>query len=187
MGTIVMLSVKPRYCELIANGKKTIEIRKSVPDMGKSVCKELIGEGKIKAYIYCTKGGNDRNPSMNLWKSDSTGFNWLLNGKVIGEFCIYGLDIESYCYTDYDLRHINRDEWTNRLLQKACVTREDFIRYAKSEKCYSDIHFWPIYNLIIYDKPRPLSDFCNRSSVFENGRFSGITKPPQSWYYCAEV
>ncbi len=187
MGTIVMLSVKPRYCELIANGKKTIEIRKSVPNTEKSVWQELIGKGKIKAYIYCTKGDNDRNPSMNLWKPDSTGFNRLLNGTVIGEFYIFKLDIESYCYTDYNLTRIDQDEWTSQLLQRACVTREEFIRYAKSKKGYSVIYFWPIYNLIIYDKSRPLSDFCNRSSVFENGRFSGITKPPQSWYYCAEV
>ena len=25
----VMISIKPKYCELIANGKKTVEVRKS--------------------------------------------------------------------------------------------------------------------------------------------------------------
>ena len=27
----VMLSIKPKYCELIANGKKTVEVRKTRP------------------------------------------------------------------------------------------------------------------------------------------------------------
>ena len=41
----VMLSIKPKYCELIASGEKTIEVRKTKPKIEKT----------FKCYIYCTK------------------------------------------------------------------------------------------------------------------------------------
>ena len=41
----VMISVQPKWCELIANGKKTIEIRKTKPKL----------EVPFKVYIYCTQ------------------------------------------------------------------------------------------------------------------------------------
>ena len=41
----VLISIKPKYCELIASGKKTVEIRKTRPKI----------EPPFKCYIYCTK------------------------------------------------------------------------------------------------------------------------------------
>ncbi len=41
----VLLSVRPKWCELIASGKKTVEIRKTRPKI----------ETPFKCYIYCTK------------------------------------------------------------------------------------------------------------------------------------
>lgn len=41
----VLLSIKPKYCELIAKGKKTIEVRKSMPKL----------DTPFKCYIYMTK------------------------------------------------------------------------------------------------------------------------------------
>lgn len=57
----VLLSIKPKYCELIAGGIKTIEVRKTKPKF----------DTPFKCYIYCTKA-----KSKNLQ----------LQGKVIGEF-----------------------------------------------------------------------------------------------------
>ena len=42
----VLISIKPKYCELIANGKKTVEVRKTRPKI----------KFPFKCYIYCTKG-----------------------------------------------------------------------------------------------------------------------------------
>lgn len=41
----VLLSVRPKWCELIASGKKTVEVRKTRPKI----------ETPFKCYIYCTK------------------------------------------------------------------------------------------------------------------------------------
>lgn len=45
MNKAVMISIKPQYCELIAAGMKTIEVRKSKPQI----------QLPIKCYIYMTK------------------------------------------------------------------------------------------------------------------------------------
>lgn len=44
----VMISIQPQWCALIANGKKTLEVRKSKPKI----------EMPFKCYIYCTKDKN---------------------------------------------------------------------------------------------------------------------------------
>ena len=41
----VLISIRPKWCELIASGKKTIEVRKTRPNI----------ETPFKCYIYCTK------------------------------------------------------------------------------------------------------------------------------------
>ena len=41
----VLISIHPKWCDLIANGKKTIEVRKTRPKI----------ETPFKCYIYCTK------------------------------------------------------------------------------------------------------------------------------------
>ena len=43
----VLISIQPKWCELIANGKKTIEVRKTKPKL----------ETPFKCYIYCTRQG----------------------------------------------------------------------------------------------------------------------------------
>jgi len=40
----VLISVQSKWCELIANGKKTIEVRKTKPRL----------KPPFKCYIYCT-------------------------------------------------------------------------------------------------------------------------------------
>ena len=42
----IMLSIRPQWCEMIASGKKTIEVRKTRPKL----------DTPLKCYIYCTSG-----------------------------------------------------------------------------------------------------------------------------------
>ena len=56
----LMLSIKPKWCELIASGEKMIEVRKTKPRV----------EVPFKCYIYCSDGRS--HPQY--------------GGKVIGEF-----------------------------------------------------------------------------------------------------
>ncbi|MBR4049165.1 MAG: ASCH domain-containing protein [Clostridia bacterium] len=63
----VLISIQPKWCELIANGKKTVEVRKTKPKL----------ETPFKCYIYQTR---------KTWVYDiySRIADW--QGKVIGEF-----------------------------------------------------------------------------------------------------
>mgnify|MGYP000588302884 FL=1 len=63
----VILSIKPKYCELIASGKKTIEVRKTRPKI----------ETPFKCYVYCTK---------EYYRKGNGYFQGKYCGKVIGEF-----------------------------------------------------------------------------------------------------
>ena len=75
----VLISIKPKWCQLIASGEKTVEVRKTRPKQ----------ETPFKCYIYETKG---------LY--EGTG-GCLFNGrgKVIGEFvCDEIVAAECGCY-----------------------------------------------------------------------------------------
>ncbi len=63
----VLISIQPKWCELIANGKKKVEVRKTKPKL----------ETPFKCYIYQTR---------KTWVYDiySRIADW--QGKVIGEF-----------------------------------------------------------------------------------------------------
>ena len=63
----IMLSIKPRWCVLIASGEKMIEIRKVKPDT----------ELPFKCYIYCS---SERNRTI----KQAYEKGW--TGSVIGEF-----------------------------------------------------------------------------------------------------
>ena len=92
MSKSVLLSIKPKYCELIASGKKTIEVRKTRPKI----------DTPFKCYIYCTKGEllTRSNYNGKIYVASSPKYqkalerneNITLSGKVIGEFVCDKID-----------------------------------------------------------------------------------------------
>lgn len=162
----VMISIKPRWCELIASGRKTIEVRKTRPKL----------EAPFKCYIYCTKetranmlhlyinggigrqkfgitehwgGGKevvDVNPNLPAYRFSS----YLAEGKVIGEFvCDYILEITPDTYGHHEY-FISDDD-----LNASCLTTNDLWGYANGKTLYG----WHISGLVIYDEPKELSGF----------------------------
>ena len=194
----VLISIQPKWCELIANGKKTVEVRKTMPKT----------ETPFKVYIYCTKDKKNiffpplKKPSFkpSEYVDDIRG-----NGKVIGEFVcdkIYCIGYDYFSPVGYSvsLGEISRKE----LYEKSCLDFSDIDDYLNMELGYG----WHISNLVIYDKPRELSEFhreCEKTECddcphlhFENtpNSYEGwcefnekipIEKPPQSWCYVEEV
>lgn len=85
MSKDVMLSIRPKWCEKIISGEKTIEVRKTRPKQNPP----------FKCYIYCTEGRPDLNIPISqeqlmrdyLETGSMKSLNCPLgNGKVIGEF-----------------------------------------------------------------------------------------------------
>ena len=167
----VLISIRPEWCDRIANGEKTIEIRKSKPKL----------ELPFKCYIYCTKQKenivcngipyyNDelyRLPNGKIkygcsielagYNSGDYSNNNFLNGKVIGEFIcdrIEYLDLDSAgvgFWENGEFIYLKDIGWN------ACLTRNEFIKYSQGKKLYG----WHISELKIYDKPKKLNDFYN--------------------------
>lgn len=187
----VLISIKPKWCKLIASGEKTLEIRKTRPKI----------EMPFKCYIYCTNDNVAYNPKKQFWKKDSTGFEWLLNGKVIGEFI---------CDKVTDMRDIGGEEF----FETSCMTFEDWKNYTD----YTNhiIWGWHISNLVIYDKPKEITEFykpctdkyeycqqCKYGFIqypswvetsddlngcsFETTCLNIVKKPPQSWCYVKDI
>lgn len=178
----VLMSIKPKYCELIAAGKKTIEVRKTKPKI----------ETPFKCYIYCTLpkerfsiGQGNFACSDNLYLCNNKikcgdGFEDFdketisLNGKVIGEFvcdCIIPISIK---YSDPN----------NRIAQKefpyTCLTDKEIMDYlGNGNQGYG----WHISKLKIYAEPKRLREFWH-CGVKLGAR---VSRPPQSWCYVEEV
>lgn len=207
----VMLSIQPKWCELIAIGKKTIEVRKTKPKL----------ETPFKCYIYCTKarkfffhGGIGeaedelyRLPngkikfgySGELMLCDDYDENNFLNGKVIGEFVCNNVDMFHYgvqtpygatsyfdCYKGYS-------EELYEMEENHCLTKREINDYGNNSSLYA----WHISDLKIYDKPKALSEFrkpclndlyCESCAMYSNydqscGNVALQLSPPQSWCY----
>lgn len=194
MAKAVLISIRPKWCEKIISGEKTIEVRKNRPKL----------ETPFKAYIYCTTGRPDLNIpiSQERLMQDylNTGSMKSLNcphgnGKVIGEFTCDRIDV----YDDdtiFSFRHEDYARWNDFGLDRACMHPEDFQNYADGKWLYG----WHISDLKIYDTPKELSEFkglckvesdcCarphyNYSKMDCDGRT--INRPPQSWCYVEEV
>ena len=176
----VLISIRPQWCELIANGKKTIEVRKSRPKL----------ETPFKCYIYCThdkehtlfkdwidppfvvKEYNIMNGKgiKNVFHDNRPWGN--ANGKVIGEFVcdkITNLFADSRFWLD------------EKLVEQACLTGNQIRKYANGKE---SVYGWHISALQIYDKPRELNEF--RKPIMPTGlRYEddAIKRPPQSWCY----
>lgn len=191
MREAVMISIQPKWVAEIASGKKTIEVRKTKPKL----------KTPFKCYIYQTK----KRILIDITRKGEMGWcgeiaketriiscpDWNA-GKVIGEFVCDSIDE----YTNYSLDeqkgHIKRRE---DLLRSACMTLKDWQDYIgsyRSDKGYA----WHISNLVIYDKPKELSEFMHYKYFdwwdfghHENKRqreLCNLTRPPQSWCYVEE-
>ena len=173
----VLLSIRAKYCERIANGKKTVDVRKTRPKI----------KPPFKCYIYCTKRF-DKSHGTNGY------FQGKYCGRIIGEFVCDSLDKFTAEFTDGDtyedirccyLDECNEEqemiivsnEWDNPdycwLLKESCLSFKDLRQYIGEN--FHDIPFygWRISDLVIYDEPKELSEF-------------GLKRPPQSWNYVVE-
>lgn len=170
----VLISIQPKWCEKIANKEKTIEVRKTKPSI----------QTPFKCYIYCTIG--------NGIKGDYLIPSNLQCGKVISEFVCDRIYEWTYNYNVGEY-NIGGDS-----LCRTCLLYSEFENYGKGKTLYG----WHISDLVIYDKPKELSEFsrscsysglcfsCKRASFKKDGNLlcdTEITRAPQSWCYVEEL
>lgn len=172
----ILQSIKPQYCELIASGKKTIEVRKTRPKL----------DVPFKVYIYCTKNAPQK------W------FDETKHGKVIGEYvCDYITPIFSRsrfwiaedvlsasCLSFEEISKyadgaLNLYGWHISDL-KIYDKPKELSEFHKPCKCL-DEYEGEVYCDCLNCEDAGDSDYgiiaCDRT----------ITRPPQSWCYVEEV
>lgn len=170
-----MLSIRPKWCEKIVSGEKTIEVRKTRPKL----------DTPFKCYIYCTQSG----VALGAWGK---------HGKVIGEFTCDDID-EYDDDTIFSFRHEDYARWNDFDLDRACMHPEDFQNYANGKWLCG----WHISDLKVYDAPKELTEFhtwekcksCSKSGyestacIYDENCMVpvAITKAPQSWCYVEEM
>lgn len=202
----VLMSIQPRWCELVANKKKLIEVRTTYP---KAFLRQFFTFEPFKVYIYCTSGKsawdtlwvlkeNERASTDKiaaLINAKDVGGATKANCKVIGEFICNKISPFSYdehvgfptpAYEgDPSFYDCGDGYWiTGEELEKAQLTYEELCAYGKKKSLYG----WHISDLIIYDEPKHLSDFetYNVRAVMEDGYpmpTHKIERAPQSWIY----
>lgn len=189
MSKAVMISIRPRWCELIANGEKTIEVRKT----------RLKLETPFKCYIYCTKPRFEHEDFFAL--VGKQGFYG--GGKVIGEFVCDRIDAiqKRGIPKNFDYCYLSLNEWGNddieveiRDIAKSKIPKDALNEYGKNAPV---LYAWHISDLIIYDKPCKLDEFerlyeCDECTAQWESECNAchkelkIKRPPQSWYYVEE-
>lgn len=188
----VLISIQPKWCELIASGKKTVEVRKTRPKL----------ETPFKCYIYQTK---------KVWTYDIYSRIASFQCKVIAEFVCD--EIKEITANNLTAIYFNNPQ------ENTCLNDFEMRKYANG----NNLFLWHISDLVIYDKPKELSEFyiidneaikkCeHRERVYNNPDYTNgalllgsyvcnkyetdwckkcktkpITRPPQSWCFVEEL
>lgn len=207
MSKAVLISIRPKWCEKIANGEKTIEVRKTWPKL----------ETPFKCYIYCTQSADmlwilkERERSLHpdkiadVFKAAKCGGAYRGNGKVIGEFVCDRIDTILPENEPYGIYNIDDD-----YVFQTCLEYGALWNYGNGKTLYG----WHISNLKIYNEPKALSEFtaacryknddgscptrriaCSfqRYDYNPDGSINiaecgnTIRRPPQSWGYVEEL
>ncbi len=188
--TSVLISIRPEWCEKIASGQKTVEVRKTKPKL----------KTPFMCYIYCVDGNT-------LYKSNADGairqyrkkahetfqHHTVMNKKVIGEFVCDAVFPISVTYSDENSRIALREFPYTGMTDRQIM---DYLGNGKTG------YGWHISNLVIYDIPLEIGGFMrcpcdfaascgacvhSRWSVEDYSKFIGcsfeVKRPPQSWCY----
>lgn len=198
----VLISIRPKWCEKIASGDKTIDVRKTRPKL----------EPPFRCYIYCTlpskahrvicgifildddelyrhpQDGIKYGSNIEMMLRDDCTESNFLNGKIIGEFTCDRIDKIIPSDEPYGIYDISDD-----YVRQTCLENGALWDYGHGTSLYG----WHISDLKIYDKPRELREFqkSNRDCFYadlglakrdcpdckNSGCF--LERPPQSWCY----
>ena len=176
MSKDVLISIRPKWCEKVAGGEKTIEVRKTRPKLNTP----------FRVYIYCTL---PKYPHEDFIATDYPKPQFYGGGKVIGKFICDAIFRVNICgfWGDSGKQLDNR-------LKETCLTSEKLCNYLGEKVGYG----WHISDLEIYDAPRELGElrracpnsfYCESCAMYrENDGACGneslrLKRPPQDWCY----
>ena len=185
MSKAVLLSIRPKWCELIASGEKTIEVRKTRPRI----------ETPFNCFIYCTKPKYECEDFLTFNAGTEKAFSYFGGGMVVGEFIcdqIFHISYEENGPFSEE-RGGGYSEKYSSIGYKDGLTDDEFDEYLHGRPGYG----WHISALKMYDKPLELSEFnqCHKCEYYSgckeheygcDGAYK-VQRPPQSWMHVEEL
>lgn len=189
----IFMSIRPEHLVNILNGKKTLELRKSIPK-----------DFKGWVYLYCTKA-KPYIDKKTLLTVNVASFNGEqdLNGFVVARFWFddyIEIKMEEEYVSNWLTPYVYRYNVPQELLNKMCLTNkqlEDYSPDIKGNDIYDmklpTLYAWHIKNLEIFDKPMELRDFSKwvRKTIYSGTDcppyvdevLASVSRAPQSWQY----
>ena len=199
----ILISDHAKWCALMMNGKKNIEVRKGTALY--KATKKLINEyGYADFYVYCTK---DKLSLAEYLYKDGWGYNAVLNydyaksigcakeklnGKVLFKFRCYKVEEIEHSHSHFYLCgiEIEKNEYRGLVTKYSCLNYDELHNYLKGKNGCA-IH---ISELEIFDKPKELSEFHNafkykrverkfgNNNIEKDERTGGIRQPVKGGY-----
>ena len=173
----VLISIRPNWCELIELGMKTIEIRKSKPNI----------KTPFRVYIYETKNNDMIFAGEKIIKLPFG------RGKIIGEFIcdkIENIEIRHFSVLGHENVYTSVGlDADNQWLVHSCLSYNEVAEYGKGAALFG----WHISKLKIYEKPVSVTSMYVCEEHRKEGENFGygirklINQPPRSWCYVAGI
>ena len=124
------MSLHPKWCNLILDGKKTIEVRKRAPRL----------ETPFKMYLYCTKPNTKDLFAFLLIRRNVNTYK--ATGTVCGEVTCVGIEEVAPPFRDK--------------LDGTCLTAKEIYAYAGIDE---KLYYMRLADPIVYNMPSSLDDF----------------------------
>lgn len=205
----VLLSIRPNWCEKIFNGEKTMEVRKTAPNL----------ETPFTVYVYQTKiKFKVKNWQENFHSIVFTPNGGVEegNGKVIGSFVCDKHEVFDSAWSEwaygcapYDVpcaMPMSEERAIKICKEYGCMSLDDIVKYFGDEDWTA--HFWHITEPKLFDKPKMVTEFavygrcaqeCSEYDICmkydsEETRVecpdfakAPLKRAPQSWCYVEEI
>ena len=186
----VLLSIRPKWCELIASGRKTVEVRKTRPKI----------PVPFKCYIYRTNGGkvigefvcDEVIPVVGVGFTGQKGIEYCLRRS---DWSVKEFDYAAACFSPETLKQYLTGKGSGyswhisdlkiydepKELSEFAIADKEAIRQCKyrEQSYYSFTDTGHIKNGF-YCKVK--DDWC-----FGGCKRKALTRPPQSWCYVEEL
>ena len=205
----VLLSIRPEWCQKIFGGEKTIEVRKTVPNL----------ETPFTVYVYQTK----IKFKVKNWQENFQSIVFTPNGgveegngKVIGSFVCDKHEVFDSAWSEWAYgcapyyvprtMPMSEERAIKICKEYGCMSLDDIVKYFGDEDWTA--HFWHITEPKLFDKPKMVTEFavygrcaqeCSEYDIcmkydseetrVECPDFAKVPlkRAPQSWCYVEEI
>lgn len=186
----ILKSIRPRHIMNILNGIKDLELSTTAPKDWLDYFNKKTDKrpDPRPVLMYCTKlKSNTQRPvfvknKLAFTEGDPLNSNntRLCNGKVIGMFTLKQIYVQR-------MTTFSNAEQAFEMAKRACLTTDEFFAYQKDKTIYA----WKIDDLVVFDKPKELWEFCGTKKYFigrgnavdPTPRYAVLHKAPQNWCY----